>query len=935
MYALSDFSAANYYTTQNLGGEAGVATGFGYVIATRLESLVASFRRLLGRWGASGVGGGGYLAQLDTINRLECYFINAALAALSTQYTVAPSQVGQVLLFTALHTGAGNLLKFYFGPHLFSTNACVGYTPFSSVMTSGAGASGAGPFLGGSLLGTLTFRGTPSDADIAALAMATRTLGDLPDTIAGATVTHHWSAKRALAGVHNPAGRKTYGARGFSTANYLATANLGGIAGIVAGFHVVWYGIVYATTTGALFCRGYFGAGWQILSVGGVVLFSAVDGASVGTNAPARTWSSGDFGIPCVIHGVHDGSKVRLYFNGVEVGTGTNITGFTPMATSTFIGVRSQLDNPASAASAFGAAGGHFVPTAVEIADNALAILASGRIQPIPNKTQHIYDLSADIESNGLAMPSTVLDRIGTDHLTRTGTLEVAVVVATGPVAPTALADNITGAAADVMSKVGTPTVRVIDPSVDGRKTYGVQGFSAAHYLLGSISIGATWWCSFIGTPWSIASSPLYRCLFEAANKFRVFATAGIQLQATVNNSVTAAIPNLTAGNVGQPLILHMRYEAGFLEFYLNGVSTGAPVAVTFTPATVALSFGASNNLTIVAQDWDARGFGFGNASLSLADIQQHTAAIVTAGYRMLAIAGKTDRVHDLTADTIANGGPDNGVPATVLDRIGTDHLARVGTGLTVAQRVERVWSYETSPILYGGNTWTLASYFAAAVNALPGDPAGFTVSILARLVSQSVTSATRGLLGQRANTTHGWSFASVGLNSTVVLGVGNGSTAVNSSSAVMSASDVGKIHLLQGTYDGSAARLRAKRLDVGTAVTLTGGFAAATTGAPMLGRVNHTALLAAEGWEIYGFTYALGVASLAQYQAQWDAVMASERIMPVPGLPGMLFDFDLDARAAGNDVPGTITDRTGNAATFAKVGAPALGLQHARAWAA
>jgi hypothetical protein len=266
-----------------------------------------------------------------------------------------------------------------------------------------------------------------------------------------------------------------------------------------------------------------------------------------------------------------------------------------------------------------------------------------------------------------------------------------------------------------------------------------------------------------------------------------------------------------------------------------------------------------------------------------------------------------------------------------VLDRIGTDHLTRQGTGLTVAVRTERLYSYETAPILYGAGGWATSHLFTAPVNALPGSAAGFTVSILARPIAQ-VSSYTRGLFGQR-EANPGWGMATLGANNSIVMTAGNAAAAVASSAAVVLPGDIGKLRLIQGYYDGVGVGLRDKRVAIGTPQAT--AFDVAATTAPMIGRYAHAGVAAVDGWEIYGITYALGVSTLAQYQAQWDLCMAYERIVAVPGLPGMVFDLDHAARAAGAAVAATLADRSGGAVTFSRTGTPTLAPLYARAWAA
>ena len=134
------------------------------------------------------------------------------------------------------------------------------------------------------------------------------------------------------------------------------------------------------------------------------------------------------------------------------------------------------------------------------------------RIQAVPGKTDHCTDLTLDIAAVSDAAPAQVLDRVGNDHLTRVGMLEVAAHVVTAPVAPQSIPDSVTGAAADELGRVGSPTVVVRDTSVDGRKTYGLQGAGATNHLItagGFAGVaGAPWWVAYYGRPDALLGPP-------------------------------------------------------------------------------------------------------------------------------------------------------------------------------------------------------------------------------------------------------------------------------------------------------------------------------------------------------------------------------------------------------------------------------------------
>lgn len=227
----------------------------------------------------------------------------------------------------------------------------------------------------------------------------------------------------------------------------------------------------------------------------------------------------------------------------------------------------------------------------------------------------------------------------------------------------------------------------------------------------------------------------------------------------------------------------------------------------------------------------------------------------------------------------------------------------------------------------------SLTDYFEAAVNALPGNPAGFTVSLLGVTTSQAVASATRRPFAQRGLTNLGWGFQSTGTNSAMVFSLGGANTA-NTPTSGIAASDVGKISLYTATWDGPAntARLYAKRAQAGTGTTLTGGFAPDTSARPMIGRAESGN--PSDGITVLGIYYALGIATLAQVQSQHDWVMADECIRPCPGLPGVLIDLRQDVLENGGALPATLLDRGVGGINFSRVGAPTLTTHYARSFA-
>jgi hypothetical protein len=74
---------------------------------------------------------------------------------------------------------------------------------------------------------------------------------------------------------------------------------------------------------------------WQFRAQSGSVRFSCADALGTLVHSPGYAPPIGEiFGLV----GVHDGTSVRLYANGVQVGSGTPIVGFLPDATAMYAG---------------------------------------------------------------------------------------------------------------------------------------------------------------------------------------------------------------------------------------------------------------------------------------------------------------------------------------------------------------------------------------------------------------------------------------------------------------------------------------------------------------------------------------------------------------------------------------------------------------------
>lgn len=237
--------------------------------------------------------------------------------------------------------------------------------------------------------------------------------------------------------------------------------------------------------------------------------------------------------------------------------------------------------------------------------------------------------------------------------------------------------------------------------------------------------------------------------------------------------------------------------------------------------------------------------------------------------------------------------------------------------------------------ILLGVEGITLTDFFESAGNALPGDAASFAVSWFGK-VSQSVSSASRRLFSQRYGNNPGWDLYTSGTNGSANFGCGGGSGTAASPTSTITASDAGKLLLFTGVWDSVAgkARLYAKRAEIASGSTLTGGYLPDTSVKAQIGRRDGPLPFPADGVATYGVFYATGLPTLAQIQSQFEAVMATERIAAIPGMTGGLtLDLTQLIIDNGGTLPATLIDRGPLGASFSRVGSPTLSAHYTRSW--
>lgn len=705
--------------------------------------------------------------------------------------------------------------------------------------------------------------------------------------------------------------RESYGALGFSTVAHLKTAG-SSLPGIAAGF---WRAVYFRldalpASAGYLLAQSNAtNAGWQMW-VGGpgasyALTFRIVDGSGAFKNASTVAMSAGDLGQQLLFVGVWDGAMLHAYVRRAEIGSPGAVTGYTPSPNALTVGVSDPSGtSPLLTGAIFGWGGGDVAGGATQAEVFALfdAVAATGRIQPIPGKTDHWSDLTQDILANGgpiNGIPATVLDRVGTDHLTRVGSgLQV-------------LNGGLTGFSPSQFLRTES-SVTLLNTT---------QWFVAMDVLLGDFG-----------------SDGLTHYLMAKSNN----TTQGVELRINNGGVLDVAYGTGSARSAVTSITLQATEKSSRIRILLQYDSTGTVTTLyaggaarTATSSSVVCAAATASPLTVGV--FGVNGSNH-NDKVIVYGIQCGNAIPTTAERDALladttfaAIAGKTTFRHWFPDDIAAAGGA---VPTTTKDRVGTINLVRVNAPLQVAQRVDRPWSLEVNPILMGATSFADTSYYATANDALPGSAAGFAVSALIQVNSQAVPSVVRRVFAARSDDTYGWEILLSGTHTLLSSTAYNGTTGYNAPSYSITAADVGKLLLVTMVWDpiGLYTRLYVKRAEVGSGTAITGSFAPKTGCPAIIGnKIGMSRPFDATG-TVFGVQYAVGVPTLSQIQAHHDAVMAQERMVQIPGMLGTVIDISRDANDAGGSLPMTLKDREGSANFYAQ-GSPTVARQYTRTW--
>lgn len=931
LYGITGFSATSFFQSSVGGGEPGIASGFGVATLLRLLRIPTA---------TNAAGGYGTLSSVSWYHpyvapggALQSYVTNGAgslIASRSRQF--AASDVGRIFLTLMLHDGA-LLRHFVDRAELPGAPACTGLAQYAGAFHK-IGAVANNAQFGGDLdiLSQVAFRGVPSAAQIQDFFDRARSLGDLPTTIQGGTVTHRESvrdqlrgtlvtsgqtapatlddtitraAADALARQGSPSivtidtsrdGRRKLGVLGMGPSTGLESAAGKGIAGSPTGFHVAFPFAAYAGSAANryLVLSSPSPGGWSSdVNAAGTNLRVALYAGTSPTIINVAL-SATDLGRERFCEISYNGTAVHIYLDGQLVST-TAFSGYTVAASPFKIG-----SAPSDGVTVWGAVGGNTAHSLAQAQDAYAQWVATGKI-PQTAGAEHLYDLTLDIIAAGETVPAQVLDRIGADHLTRVGGLRVTTTPANG--------------IADFSSAHWIQSAGVTLPGA-------TSGFYAE--VLGYYVPGAS-------------AEDWFSCAAFAANAgWRLGSWNGYaNIQAGDGSAAKGAQGNtlLPAGLNHLGLV----YDGSVLKQYLNGTLYNTTVAFAYALGTLPANFGVNRpsapvNVTTKS---GLLGGAYGLIVPSDAQIAAAASAALSAG-RIVGVSSHSQR-YDLVQDVLDAGGK---IPAIWRERVsGSNPMVTVGAPLQVAQRTERTWSYETSPIYRSVRATSTAqgAYRALSGPGAPGDAAGFW-ALVAFLALPTDVDASRFLFGHLNNVdSTGWDIRTTGKNALIGVGFRDSGAYALLGSSVIPTSEIGKIHVAAFTWDAPAGMFRPFYRRVAGSPQVRSGHVPATGLQLSLGAASYEGYSATD-CGVLGGAYGAGVLTLAEYQAACDHIMSRETLIGL--LPArdksVLIDVSADCNENGGALPDVLKNRapgaTGNA--LSRSGTLSMHAQTARAYA-
>jgi hypothetical protein len=601
-----------------------------------------------------------------------------------------------------------------------------------------------------------------------------------------------------------------------------------------------------------------------------------------------------------LIHVTFNGTSLDVYLDGVSIGAAANVIPYVLPAASivTAVGDLPAEPYPAVNEHVYALGGGNYVVSAAEALQHYKDFVSAGRATQLVGKTDHHYDLTQDIAPDPDAgIPAQVLDRVGVDHLTRVGGLRVTTV----------------GAAVGLRGYDLGFYAAASDAGLIGANEFWagallkVDAITGNRIPMGFTDLGAKGWFLFFSNN---------ICLIRA------FDSVG-------QKDVTYVFDPV----VGQLADVRFRISAGLLSLWVNGIQRGTAIAIgaLVTATTSKFTFGPQLlGASYPCPDISIFGGGGGAYTVSNAEILAAANASLSSGV-FTAIPSKTGRLYTFGADISEASGK---VPMFHKERaLGTDHMPVMGAPLQVAERTERLWSYEAAPILYGTAPLDTTSKYIACAGGTAGTHQSGVWWALLLVVTSQATVGVQHLAGKRdSGATTGWGVVSSVNNTQLAARL---STTANSALAggvaAVAAGDVGKILLLGCELDCVSGHLRTyyRRAQIATGVSLAGGTYLPAASACMFGPPSAGTI---SGIRMLGLMCGRGIPGLARWQAAHDAAQAREDLIAIPGYTEHLWSLTQSCNDNGGVMPASVVDRIGTDHMTVYGGLTAEG-HFARAW--
>lgn len=192
------------------------------------------------------------------------------------------------------------------------------------------------------------------------------------------------------------------------------------------------------------------------------------------------------------------------------------------------------------------------------------------------------------------------------------------------------------------------------------------------------------------------------------------------------------------------------------------------------------------------------------------------------------------------------------------------------------------------TPTMYAIAGWNNAgNEFYSGANDGPPNPTGtspFSVAVLCRIAAVPTTGTQFVWChGGSSGTTDGWAIYSNPTTARLNFVTFDSGGKVSPTRDWVSG-DIGKVHAIVGTYDGSAIRMYFDRAQVGTSTACGTRDTPASTVRTSIGAgdINGTDQFAATNYEIIGTAFTDVAMSLANVQAWCDATKAANEIAPL-----------------------------------------------------